>query len=103
MPKYTGCRNLYGPLRPEITERLDAYFKNPDEEHWNDVSSIIIGSDGWMTFWQAVSAVDPTFPMVGPRYHADGTRGPWPRIPDAFTARRALKHAQTLTPRKGGC
>ncbi len=88
---------MFGPLSDEIKARLDAYFKNPDENHWDDVYSIIIGADGFTTFWQAVCAVDPTFPVTGKRYDENGNLlSSWPRIPDYYTARRALKYAQGL-------
>lgn len=89
LDKYAGSRNMFGPLKPAIRKRLDAFFASPDVKHWNDVYSIIIGADGWMTFWQAVIAVDPSFPKVG---KSTG----WDRAPDLFTARRALKYAREL-------
>lgn len=96
MPDYTNCKNMFGPLKDDIKACLDAFFQNPDEKHWDDVHCIIIGADGFTTFWQAVCAVDPNFPRTGPRYYEDGTTSPWPRVPDLFTARRALEYAQGL-------
>jgi len=95
MPNYTRSKNLFGDLDKSIKDRLDKFFTHPNEETWDDVHSIIIGADGFTTFWQAVIAVDDKFPKVGPTYSMNGQKVTnWPRIPDTFTALRALKFAQ---------
>lgn len=88
--RYEKCRNLFGPLSPDVKARLDRVIENPTNNHWEDAYSIIIGADGWMTLWQAVRAVSPAFPFSKP------CDEPWPVVPDSFTIRRALKHAQTV-------
>ena len=95
MPSYTRSKNMFGDLDPKICDRLDKFFTHPCEETWDDVHSIILGADGFMTFWQAILAVDDKFPKVGPSYDMSGRKvNDWPRVPDTFTALRALKFAQ---------
>ncbi|MBN1881021.1 MAG: hypothetical protein JW885_02505 [Deltaproteobacteria bacterium] len=97
--KYAGCCNMFGPIGDDIKGRLDSFFKNPDEATWDDVSGIIIGGDGHTTFWQAVIAVDPSFPKRASLRDPLPDEPPfsiWERIPDEFTARRALEYAKTL-------
>ena len=89
--KYEGLSNLYGELSDDVRARLEAFFEDPCEATWDDAHCIILSAGSFATFWQAVIAVDPTFPRSKPE------RKPWPRVPDFFTARRALEHV-----RKGG-
>ena len=88
--RYEKCRNMFGALSPEARKRLDRVIESPTHNHWDDAYSIIVGADGWMTLWQAVRAVNPSFPFSKP------CDEPWPVVPDSFTIRRALKYAQTL-------
>jgi hypothetical protein len=87
--RYKDLGSLSGPLKPEVLVRLEAFFANPCDETWNDASTILLTtSPRMLTFWQAVRAVDPSYPFM--------KRGPnWPRVPDFFTARRALEYART--------
>ena len=94
LKKYESCRNLFGELSMEIIDRLESFFKEPSPKTWDDTHCIIIGRDGFSTFWQCVIAVDPTFPKTG-KLNDDCTVT-FERIPDLFTARRAVKYAQTL-------
>ena len=99
--KYEGCRNMLHPeLQDEIIERLEAFFDNPCDETWEDAHCIIVGADGFTTFWQAVIAVNPTFPRIGPRHDMAGRIETWKEVPDYFTARRAIQYAKTLNQRK---
>ncbi len=74
--------------------RLRALIANPDMEHWEDSHGIQVGADGWMTLWQAVRRVDPSFPSIGRSTTVDGTViREWARIPDAILLRDALCYA----------
>ena len=86
------CRNVFGPLDAECRARLKAVLEDPTEETWNEAFSLIIGSDGFTTLWQAWVKVDPSAPVSGCRYDMDGKqiRG-WTKIPDQLTLYRALK------------
>jgi len=94
MPNYSKSRNLFGELSDDIKTRLDRFFTTPNDETWDDVHGIIIGADGWTTFWQAVVAIDHTFPKKGPTYMNMIRSTRWPKVPDFLTAIRALRWAQ---------
>lgn len=86
--------NLWGRLTAPIKTRLRAAVYQPTEETWNNAYSIIVGSDGWMTLWQAVIAVDPTFPRSGPATDARGRQVErWEKVPSQETLIRALRYA----------
>lgn len=79
-----NCRNLFGPLDGECRARLRAVLRNPTEETWEDAYSLIISVNPLSTLWQAWTAIDPTAPRSKP------CDGPWPKIPDVVTLRRAI-------------
>lgn len=55
--------NMFGPLSPDIKNRLRAYYAEPSQEKWRGVSCIIVG--GHMTVWQAWVATERSAPTVG--------------------------------------
>ncbi len=88
------ARNLYGRLKPRERTRLRALIYQPSEKTWDEAHSIIVGGDGWMTLWQAVIAVDATFPKVGPATDIRGRRvSRWERIPSQELLVAALRYA----------
>lgn len=88
------ARNMFGRLAPDIRERLQAVVDNPTEKTWDNAHSIIVGAYGWTTLWQAVIAVDPSFPRSGPRVDQKGrVLEGWVRIPDRRTLLSAIKYA----------
>jgi hypothetical protein len=88
------ARNVFGKLRPEYKRALRAVLYHPTEETWEEAHSIIVGADGWMTLWQAVIAVDPTFPKVGQRTDVRGrVVERWRRIPSQNLLMAALQYA----------
>jgi len=82
------ARNMFGKLSPAIRRRIEAVVSQPTQETWEDAHCIIIGSDGWMTFWQAVIIVDPFFPRIGPSPDSE-----WSEIPSRAVLRTALQYA----------
>lgn len=102
-----NATNDFGKLGPEIRARLLAFIAAPSVELWDDIASIIVGGfsrcghkPSCRTVWQAVIAVDPSFPRAC-NPEPSGRRLPaakrWPRFPDAVTVARAIKHATTKT------
>jgi hypothetical protein len=88
------ARNVFGKLRPDLKTRLRAAFYQPTEETWDNAYSIIIGANGWTTLWQAVIAVDPTFPRSGPAHDSRGRLvSRWAKVPSQETLVRALRFA----------
>ena len=91
------ARNVTGPLDDEIKARLRAVLENPTEETWGAAHSLVIGADRWMTLWQAVCEMDPSYSGIGPVIKTEGgketARMQWRRIPDAGILLRAIRYA----------
>ena len=98
-----AASNMFGPLSGEVRERLMALINDPSEETWDDAYSIILNRDVWLTLWQAVIAVDPSFARSGPvtRWveddsglggHSEPVSG-WSQIPSAETILQAISYA----------
>lgn len=90
MGLFDGTTNMFGPLDQEIRQRILRFLNNPSEKNWDDIFSIIINDraklSGTRTIWQAVLAIDPTFPRTKSGKH-------WERVPDAMTVARAIRAA----------
>lgn len=88
------AQNFCGPLSPEIRARIIAYLSAPSEDGWSDIAGIIVApSIRRGSLWQAVMAVDPTFPNEGPVTDRRGKRlRGWSRIPDAVLLARAIRN-----------
>lgn len=80
------ARNLHGRLTPKLRARVLRALLDPDR-WWDDAHGIVVGGDGWTTLWQAVLAVDPTFPQS----HPYGS--PWERVPTPELIRDAIRYA----------
>ncbi len=90
------ARNLFGGLSPDIRRRLEAAIENPTEETWDDAHTIILNPHEGMglTLWQAVIAIDPSFPQSGPSTDYRGRRvSGWPQIPSRDLLLAALRYA----------
>lgn len=91
---FEGFDNAFGRLQEPERERLQAVLDNPCEKTWDNAFSIILSWERNYTLWQAVIAVDPTFPRTGPR---TGPRGrkleSWSRVPNRDTLLRAMLFA----------
>ena len=89
--------NMFGPLGPDIQRRLRQVLANP-RKYWDRDHGIILrAQDGFgfgLTLWQAILAVDPTFPRSGPRSDREGRKiEDWRRYPDSVLIGRALRYA----------
>jgi hypothetical protein len=84
------------PIADDARDRLIACWRDPTEQSWEAAHAIILNDAVGlgMTLWQAVRAVDPTFPASGPSWteHGRRIRG-WSRVPDAALIRAAIHHA----------
>jgi len=88
------CQNMFGPLKPEVRERLTRLILNPTVENWEDSHSIIIQLNPMLTLWQAWVATDPDAPRTGRRYDSEGNMiREWQRTPTPFQIVRALQYA----------
>lgn len=90
--------NVFGRLPLRIRQRLQAVVDTPNLDTWDDAYTIILNGRSFMTLWQAVIAVDPTFPKIGPMTTCDGngrelSRESWARVPTQEVLLRALRYA----------
>lgn len=96
--------NMWGPIGGELRARLVAAIERPGEETWDDAYTVILDRGSWLTLWQAVIAVDPSFAAVsGPvtQWVEDNSRlgghsepvAGWERTPDAETIIQAIGYA----------
>jgi hypothetical protein len=80
--------NMFGKLKPEIKQRLQAVIDNPCQETWEDAYTIILNAEGKMTtLWQAVIKIDWNMPQ------RKGLDEPWPYIPSSETIKEAINLA----------
>jgi len=79
--------NMFGKLKPEVKERLQAVIENPCQETWEDAHCIILNASGRMkTLWNAVHTVRPDFCRRKP------LDSPWPEIPTSEEIVQAIKN-----------
>jgi hypothetical protein len=85
------CSTLFDK-RPDVADRLTAVIRNPTEQTWDDSYNIILNcKNRTCSLWQAVIAVDPTFPKTGPVNNQKGERlEGWKRIPDSLLIVNAI-------------
>lgn len=88
---FDGLDNMFGTIKPDIRKRLQAVIDNPCLKTWGNSYSIILSWRRNYTLWQAVIAVDPTFPRMGPRTDQRGkVLENWQRIPNRDTILKAI-------------
>ena len=85
--------NMFGHLGEDVRARLWAVVDNPTEATWDDAHGIILNRDVGLglTLWQAVIAVDPTYPKSGRMDDDLITR--FDRIPSQHTLLQAISYA----------
>ena len=83
------------PLDHETKERMLVYLANPTPQAWSDISGILVNSR-FMTVWQAIRRIDPSFPATGRRYELETGRllKEWERIPEPDLVLDAIRRAQ---------
>jgi hypothetical protein len=85
------CQNMFGyEIDNEIKDRVKAFFKNPCEDTWNDIFSIIINVDG-KTIWAGWIELDPSAPKSARMDKDDCMKYSWERMPDRFLVYRIIK------------
>ena len=88
------CTNLFGHLKPELLQRLQAVIDNPTAENWEDAHGIIISKKKFTTLWQAVCKFDNTFPVRTKPVRIGETIPPsekWERVPTSLAIKQAIK------------
>jgi hypothetical protein len=88
-----NLNNMLGPIGQDVGTRILALLRDPNINTWEDAHCILIQSN--LTIWQAVIAVDSTFPKTGRTTNTAGdTLEEWARVPDQVTLVRAVKYAR---------
>jgi len=94
------AKNGLGPLTEPLRFRLRAVVECPCEEHWDEAQGILLSWSPMVTLWQAVIAVDPSFPRTGKVTDAVGELVlDWQRVPDSDLLLRAICYGVTLEQR----
>jgi hypothetical protein len=84
--------NMFGALKPEIKQRLQAVIDNPCQETWEDAHCIILNGSGRMkTLWNAIHTVKPDFCIRKP------LDAPWEEIPTSEEIIQAIKNVVYTT------
>ena len=83
--------NCFGGLSVELRRDIIYYIQNPTPGNWSEIAGIIINGHTWLTIWQAVTLIDPTFPKIG---RTTDTKGvvikEWSKIPSIKILQKAL-------------
>lgn len=90
-PAIEFTTNYVGFLPSFMKSALYNYMAFPNVDNWNDIYCTVISTGEIATVWQAVIAVDPTFPQIIECDSDDNTR--WSRIPEPELVSRAIAHA----------
>ena len=89
---YMGKNGLGEPLTPDCRARLIRVAENPTEPNWDSAHGIILY--GRLTLWQAIMAMDSTFPNTGPTSDSMGKRlSAWKRVPSRDLILAAIRYA----------
>ena len=86
-----AASNFFGPLSGEVRVRLMAAINDPGQATWDDAHCIILSFTPMLTLWQAVIAVDPTFPQSA--HLQDDNTFAWPRTPSPDVIVQAIQYA----------
>jgi len=78
------ARNMLGPLDDGVLARFHAFLICPCEVHWDDIHGLQVSRAPFLTVWQSILLIEPTFPRIGPSTDLEGNqlRG-WSRVPSA--------------------
>jgi len=83
--------NCFGRLSVDCRRSIIHYIQNSTPENWSKIAGIIINGHIWLTIWQAVIEVDPTFPRIGRSVDLTGSViREWSVIPSLEILKKAL-------------
>jgi hypothetical protein len=93
MTLLANARNGFDkPLSSDSRVRIRKFLREPSESAWDDVYTILVTPR--LTIWQAVCALDPSFPAsVASTGSHSGPSWRWTRIPDVMLVARAIREA----------
>ena len=88
------CSNMFGSISNEYRNKIEQYInkENHTSDEWADLAGVIIDwNSDVSTVWQAVIALDPSFPRSGRVTTEKGkVIKDWEKIPSGFTVARAI-------------
>ena len=88
-----GLTNLFGPLDATLRRRLRQVLHDP-KRYWDRDHGLILNGTTFVTLWQAILAVDPTFQREGKTTDQAGrVVRDWARYPDSVLIGRAIRFA----------
>jgi len=94
MNELNFASNVWGKLNGLAKARIQAFVDNPTTETWDECHTLILNGKTFLTLWQAVIAVDPSFPKTG---RCEDVKGlmlkDWKAIPTVETLRKAIFYA----------
>jgi len=91
---------LLGETRIDSQRRIQRFLNHPSAETWDDIHGILITPR--VTIWQAVLAIDPSFPTVGRRRdELNRVIREWSAIPLPLTVMRAIREVVREGKRNG--
>jgi len=84
-----NAENIFGKIKPAIKDRIVNYISNPTVDNWDDIHCILITPS--KTIWQAVIAIDNSFPHYGRSEDRSGKIiKEWERIPEVNLVKSAI-------------
>jgi hypothetical protein len=87
-----GRNSVGGPLSAVAKARIAALLEQPCDDTWGNAHGIVLFHE--TTLWQAIIAIDPTFPKHGRSSDGKGGKiGSWPRIPTRELTMKAIRFA----------
>lgn len=87
------AKNIFGGFNPDCRERIEEYVNNQNTETWDNCCHIIIGGKSFLTIWQAVCDLDPSFPRRGRSEDFNGKMADeWKQIPSIELFERAIRY-----------
>lgn len=87
-PAIEFATNYIGFLPSYLKSALYNYLEFPNHDNWNDIYSYVISTGKTATVWQAVIAVDSSFPTTISKDSEDYAR--WDMIPSPETVSKAI-------------
>jgi hypothetical protein len=90
LPPLEFTTNMLGKLSDEKKENIMDYLKHPSYNQWEEISHYLIAPN--KTLWQAVIAIDPTYPKRGRKTDTQGKiLKDWDVIPTAEQIKDAIR------------
>lgn len=82
--------NMLGKMKDEYKQEIMDYIKHPTYDGWEEIAHYLVTPN--KSLWQAVIAIDPTFPQRGRKTDIQGKiLKDWDKIPTAEQVKDAIR------------